>query len=183
MAKRKKEYSEHDRVSDWLSSLKYKDLKRAAIMRGFPFRLIGSSVQELESFVYNHYYDRVNPNKLAEFDEWNEKTLIEEGAIELPIHLDLKLGFYATDDKGNEKRRRRDPNLMGVVKTKEEVATFKPRKGSKKTLVFDLMDKGMPTREIIDLVQESYPDTTDGTIKVWCSQARKKLKAKNELGI
>lgn len=184
MAKKsKRESSPQDRVSDWLSSLRYQDLKRAAIMRGFPFILIGSGVQELESFVFKHYHDKISPQRLVEFDRWNERTLMEEGAIDKPIHIDLKLGFYATDQDGNEKRKRRDPNLMGLVKSEEEVATFKPRKGSKKTLVFELMELGKGTKEIITQVQESYPDTTEGTIKVWCSQARKKLKAKEKLGL
>jgi len=184
MSKKRRSESPQDRVSDWLSSLRFKDLKRAAIMRGYPFPMAGQvGVQALESFVFKHYDNRVNPNLLVEYDKWLETTLMEEGAIDAPIHIDLKLGFYAVDEDGNERRKRRDINLMGAVKSKEEVATFRPRKGSKKTLVFNMMEDGFKTQEIIARVQEEYPDTTDGTIKVWCSQARKKLKAKEELGI
>jgi hypothetical protein len=184
MSKKNKSESPQERVSDWLSSLRFKDLKRAAIMRGYPFHMVGTvGVQALESFILSHYHDRVNPNLLVEFDRWCERTLVEEGAIDSPIHIDLKLGFYAIDEEGNEKRKRRDINLMGVVKSEEEIATFRPRKGSKKTLVFDLMEEGLKTQEIISRVQDEYPDTTEGTIKVWCSQARKKLKAKTKLGI
>lgn len=183
MAKKKNE-TPQDRVSDWLSSLKLKDLKRAAIMRGYPFMMVGSvGVQALESFVFKHYTDRVNPNLLVEYDNWMEKTLLEEGTIDSPIHIDLKLGFYVTDDGGNERHKRRNLNLMGVVKSKEEVATFRPRRGSKKTLVFELIEKGVNTKDIIAEVQQEYPDTTENTIKVWCSQARKKERAKEELGI
>jgi len=185
MAKKRKEYqSERERVEDWLASLRFKDLKRAAIMRGFSFYTVGSvGVQALESYVIRNYDKRINPILLEEYDKWLESTLLEEGSIDGPIHLDLKMGFYASDSEGNEKRKRRDPNLMGLVKSDEEVAMFKPRKGSKKTLVFQLMEEGKSTKEIIPVVQDVYPDTTENTIKVWCSQARKKLKTKQRLGL
>jgi len=153
-------------------------------MRGYPFFLVGTAgVPALESFVLKNFDTKQQPLLLEKFDKWMEETLLAEGAIDTPIHLDLKLGLYAQDAEGNEKRKRRDPNLMGLVKSDEEVAMFKPRKGSKKTLVFDLMDEGKSTKEIIAEVQDTYPDTTENTIKVWCSQARKKLKVKNRLGI
>lgn len=177
----KREQSPQERVHDWLSSLKLKDLKRAALMRGFPFMMVGSvGVPALESYVLHNYDKRVNPNLLVEYDQWLEVTLLEEGVIDTPIHIDLKLGFYVTDEKGNERHKRRDINLMGIVKSKEEVAAFKPRRGSKKTLVFELIEKGVKTKDIIAVVQGEYPETTANTIKVWCSQARKREKAREE---
>ena len=184
MAKRKSilNYRNDDPISAWLGTLKYKDLKRAAILRGHLFAIVGENdVNSLQSWVYRHFEDPQDPRRLEEFDKWLEKTLIEEGSIDSPIHVGLKLGFYSIDDDGKEVRKRRDANLMGIKKTNAEVATFVPRRGSKKTLVFDLMKQGLATKEIIIKVQKEYKGTSSGTIKVWCSQARKVIKAKIEL--
>jgi len=182
MGKKKKNIGSGDPVRDWVETLRLPDLKRAAIMKGISFRLIGeSSVLDLQSWVYRHYHNRDDFSRLEEYDDWLETTLMEEGAIDGPIHLDLKLSFYASDSEGNTKHSRRDPNLLGVTKSKAEQAHYRPRKGAKKTLVFELIDEGYSTSDIIEEMIERFPDVSVGSIKVWCSKARKRKKLREEL--
>jgi len=176
--------SSGDPVLDWIETLKLKDLKRVALMKGLSFRLLGElSIFDLQSWVYKHYSQPDNIGRLEEYDKWLEKTLTEEGYIEKPIHLDLKLAFYPEDDNGNSKKARRDPNIFGVTKSTEEKAYFKPRKGAMKSLVFKLIEEGKTTKEIIKIMDVQYPAASVGSVKVWCSQARKREKARNELNI
>jgi hypothetical protein len=175
--------SELDPINKWMSQLKLKDLKRACIMRGLSFRMVGEyDVHQLQSWLYRNHSTRQDPRLLEKFDIWRDKTLMEEGAIDEPIHIDLKLGFYKTDKDGGEKRERRNVNLLGVTKSLEEQAIFVPRKGSKKTLAYDLIREGKSTQEIIKIVMDTYPDVSEGSIKVWCSQARKIERIKEEIG-
>ncbi len=138
-------------------------------------------VHQLQSWLYSNFETPTDSRRLGEYDLWRDKTLIEAGYIDEPIHIDLKLDFYKVDGDGNEKRERRDPNLLGVNKSVHEIASFVPVKGSKKTLAYDLTYQGLPTKEIIDKVLDEYPDVSEGSIKVWCSQARKIMKARDQL--
>ena len=184
MGKKRKNRNSGNPILDWIETLKLKDLKRVALMKGLSFRLLGElSIFELQSWVYKHYNEPDNIAKLEEYDNWLEKTLTEEGYIEKPIHIDLKLAFYPEDDEGNSKKVRRDPNIFGVTKSNTEKAYFKPRKGAMKSLVFDLIEKGKPTKEIIKIMDERFPAASIGSVKVWCSQARKREKARKELGL
>jgi len=185
MGKRKsRKRSSGNPVLDWIETLKLKDLKRVALMKGLSFRLLGEfSIFELQSWVYKHYETPDDISKLEKYDEWLQKTLTEEGYIDKPIHIDLKLAFYPEDDEGNTKKARRDPNIFGVTKSTTEKAYFKPRKGAMKSLVFDLIAKGKKTKDIIKIMDAQFPAASVGSVKVWCSQARKKQKARKELGL
>ncbi len=174
--------SEEERMSKWLGTLKYKDLKKAAIMRGFPFNLIGNyGVHELQSWLYQNYKNDIKPQLLQEYDKWVDESLMSQGYIDEPIHIDLKLGDYAVDEDGNEIRRKRNVALMGAIKTPEEKAAFIPKKGSKKQRVYQLVEQELDTQEIITKMDEEFGNINDGSIKSWCSRARKQIALKKEL--
>jgi len=182
MAKKKKAYSNEERISQWLASLKLKDLQRACIMRGFTFILLGESdVNEMQSWILRNYDNAVDHNRLVEFDAWRDDHLKKQGFIKEPLHTSLKLGFYLIDEDGNETFKRRNIMLMGANKSQAEIAAFRPRKGSMKTRVFDLILEDKGTKEIIKIMAKEFPQAKEGSVKAWCSQARKTKKAKENL--
>lgn len=182
MAKDKSNMSPEERMSEWLGTLKYKDLKKAAIMRGLPFNMIGElGVHELQSWLCRNYSNPIKPLLLQEFDAWLDKSLMAQGYIDEPVHIDLKLGDYAVDEFGNEVRRRRNITLMGAIKSKEEKAAFRPKKGSKKFRVFNLIELGHSTQEIVSMMDEEFGEVNEGSIKSWCSRARKQIALRDKL--
>lgn len=178
MAKKKKD-NYLDPREKLLNTLKLKDLKRAAIVRGMPFReVIGSSVPELQSWVFRNYSNKISPNALDEFDKWYEADLFDQDIITGALHVDLKFGYYTYDDDGNRRAKKRNYAIVGFNKTDEEKAAFKPKKGSKKELAFSLFGQGLSTIEVIEAVVDAYPDVSEGSIKVWGSQFRKREKVR-----
>jgi hypothetical protein len=174
--------SRDERVSQYMSNLKLKDLKRACILRGIPFVRVGRyDVNGLQSWLFKNFENKVDPNRLAEFDVFRDQELMSIGAIDDPVPHELRMAFTGEDGEGNPITRKRDTHLLGIKKTDEEVAYFKPRRGSKKSLVFELIRQGKETKEIIKEVQDQYPDAKIGSIKNWCSQARRSEKTRKKL--
>jgi len=181
MSRRKRKNQTEDiRVEDYksgyMSRLKLKDLKRACIMRGMPFsRIVRYGVHEMQSWLYKNFDNKINPVLLDEYDEWFQDQ------VEDPVHVLLKMAYYTEDENGNVKRERRNTFMMGVEKTKAEIAAFKPKRGSMKELTFELIRAGKPTKEVIKEVMDQFQTANEGSIKSWASKARKSVKAQKEL--
>jgi len=175
---RNKRPSTGDRVSDYINSINIPTLKRACIIRGIPFpRVTRLGVHGLNSWLYKNYENRIDVTLLEKYDTWMDDALEISG----PVPLELRMAFFGEDEKGNVKKERRDVMLMGVNKSKSEIAAFKPKRGSKKELTFQLMHEGKGTKEVIKEVMAVFPEAKEGSIKSWCSQARKVIKVKKEL--
>ena len=180
MARKRKNQSEATKIEDYksgyMSKLKLKDLKRACIMRGMPFQRVSRySVHDMQSWLYKNFDDKINPVLLDDYDEWFQKQ------VEDPVHALLKMAYYTEDEQGNVKKERRNTFMMGIEKTKAEVAAFKPKRGSMKELTFQLIRAGKPTKEVIEEVMAQFTVANEGSIKSWCSKARKSVKAQQEL--
>lgn len=181
MARRKKKRTEfnaqEDYITGYMSRLRLKDLKRACIIRGIPFsRVSRYSIHELQSWLFRNFENRINVTLLEAYDTWFDEQITSG-----PVELELRLSYFGEDKDGNRKQSRRDTLILGANKTKEEIATFKPRRGSMKALVFTLIREGKSTKEIIQEVQANYPNAKTGSIKSWCSKARKSVQAQKEL--
>ena len=180
MARKRKNQSESIKIQDYksgyMSKLKLKDLKRACIMRGMPFpRVSRYSVHDMQSWLYRNFDSKINPTLLDDYDEWFQDQ------IDDPIHVMLKMAYYTEDEQGNVKKERRNTMMMGVEKTKAEIATFRPKRGSMKELTFQMIRNGHSTKEVVEEVMEQFMTANEGSIKSWCSKARKSVKAQKEL--
>ena len=171
-----------ERVFDLLSHMKIKDLKQACIVRGMPFiKVSDSSILELQSFLLEGWDTPSDKTLLNDYDIWVEKELTELGSEDL-IHPLLRMGYFGEDAEGNEVRRQIKNIAISNVKSKKEIGQFKPKKGSKKSLVYEILRKDPKTRteELIDRVTMEYPDVSIGSIKSWASRARKSIKYAEE---
>lgn len=186
MKKRKtRPVSREERIADLLSSMKIRDLKQAAIARNLKFRdATEFSVLELQSWLFKHWDDTVDKTLLNDYDVWLEQELTEEGLEDL-IHPLLRLGYLGEDQDGNEVRRQLKNIAISNVKTKKDLAKFKPRKGSKKSLVFSIIRKNpdIDTKILIEEVLSQYPDVSVGSIKSWASKARKSVRYEKEIDL
>jgi len=175
MAKKRKSY--YDPREKLLASLNVKNLKRACIVRGIPFRDITIlDFLQMQSWIFKNFDNPTDPTLLEEFDVWYEAELLAEGLIEEKLHVDLKFGYYSYDNDGNRKDKKRNPLIVGNNKSDKEKAQFKPKRGSRKELAFSLFSQGLKTAEVIEGVWEVYPDVAEGSIKVWGSAYRKRQK-------
>lgn len=175
--KRAEFVAQSDSITGYMSRLRLPDLKRACILRGIPFaRVPRSSVYDLQSWLFRNFNNRIDVTLLEQYDAWFDDH-IESG----PVALSSRLAYFGEDKDGNIKQSRRDTMMLGVEKTKEEIATFKPRRGSMKSLVFSLIRDGRSTKDVIEEVQANYPNAKEGSIKSWCSKARKSVRAQKEL--
>ena len=182
MSKKKKNYAHVDPITAAMGSMKYIDLKRACVLRNMGFRaVVEGDICSLQSWLFKNYDEPINLLLLEDYDIWYSKELMEEGCIKKPIHIDLRLAFRTEDEDGNVKQKRRDIYLLGAVKSKGEMAAFRPKTGTKKELTFNLCWAGLPTMDIIDKVQEVFPEAEEGSIKSWCSKARKVQKLQKEI--
>jgi len=177
---RRKQKSEairaEDYITGYMSKLKLKDLKRACVIRGIPFpRISRYSVHDMQSWLYRNFDKKINPTLLEKYDEWFQAQ------VEDPVHVMLRLAYYTEDSEGNVKKERRNTMMLGIEKTKIEVATFKPKRGSMKAHVFHMIRNGHTTKEIIKEVMDQFPIANEGSIKSWCSKARKSVKAQQEI--
>lgn len=173
------------KVYDLLGQMKIKELKQACIVRGMPFREVTESdVWALQSFLLNNWIVISDRTLLNDYDEWFEKELKEEGLKEL-IHPLLRMGYMGEDEEGNEVRRQIKNFAISNVKSKKEQALFKPKKGSKKALVYMLIRNNpkIDTDTLIDRLTQEYPDVSIGSIKSWASRARKAVKLGEELDL
>jgi len=161
-----------------MARLKLKDLKRSCIMRGIPFpRVIRYDVHGLQSWLFKNFQTRINPMRLEEYDLWFDQQLTKSG----PVPLALRLSYFGEDDDGNRKSGKRDMFMLGVEKTKAEIAGFRPKRGSMKEMVFSLIKDGVSTKDTIFEVQDLYPGANEGSIKSWASKARKAKRYQEEL--
>lgn len=177
-------YAYWEKINHILSSMRIKDLKQAAVVRGLSFRnTVEFSVMELQGWLLKNWENILDKTLLNDYDVWLEKELKDEG-LEYLIHPMLRLGYSGEDDQGNEvKRQIKNIAISGGVPTKKEIALFKPKKGSKKSYVYTLIRKNprITTEELIETVSEQFPDVSIGSIKSWASRARKSNKYAEEL--
>jgi hypothetical protein len=171
-----------NRVYDLLSHMKIRELKQACVVRNMPFDEVGEcSMLDLQSFLLKRWDAPTDKTLLNDYDNWLETELRELGCEDL-IHPLLRIGYFGEDADGNEIRKQLKNISFSNVKSKKEIAQFKPKKGSKKSLVYEVLrkDPSTTTEELIEIVTQAYPDVSIGSIKSWASRARKSIKYSEE---
>jgi len=155
-----------------LSNLKFKDLKKAAIIRGIDFWLLHElDALGIQSWLIDHWEDAIDKGLLWRYDEWRETTLKDEGTIDGAFPEGLKLSTTGVS---------KDYLPESMKESPEAIMNFKPRVGTPKERVFELVKFGYTPKEIIKYFVETYPDISVGSIKVWASKAKKQKKLINE---
>jgi len=158
MAKYKKEYK------SWVDTLTIKQLKTEAVQRGLDFEKVSSlSVLQLQSWVRDHKDSVVNKALLVSYDRFIR------GIGDLDFN---HLGF---DMEAHEKPL---PELTHTYR--EHDPDYVPRAGTKKELTQELVNRGLPTKEIINEVYKQFGRTNPQSIKSWCSRFRRQMKVKTK---
>lgn len=163
----------------------YKDLKREAVIRGMPFPdVVEAGIGGLIRYIDNS----PNPPDLSlidKFDDWADNQLALCGyepnkSVRSPI---LRLGFIGEkDEEGNVVKVKR---IKGLKKPKKE-----PRKrdehnlisGTKKSLTFDLANKGFTLERVTRRVKKKFPDASDKSINIWYRNALREKRKRDEKG-
>lgn len=168
-----KENSLEDRILATLGRLTHRELQKECVSRGMPFdEVIGKSHFHLVSFFHRNFENSQNPNLIVEFDSFIEGKLMERGYKKGDIMLSPSLRFGYT--KGIENLDKiKDPEKVKVsepkvIKPKAEVdEKTGVRKGTKKSLTYDLTLTGISIDKIIKKVKEKFPEAEEKSIKIW----------------
>lgn len=160
-------------------NLKYRDLKRRAVILGMPFPdACSAGVFDLINYI-NNSENKPNKHLLNEYDEWMDKNLENLGYDKKdPIRsAGLRLGFLGEDQDGNKVTKR----VPGIKKPKSKKAprerdSFNLLKGTKKSYTYYLASLGRSLDRTIHLVKRKFPEANDKSISLWYRAAAKKLR-------
>lgn len=147
-------------------NFRYRDLQRAAIMRGMSFDdLVNGDIYRLHKFIQDHKDVEPAIDKLDEFDEWRRKLLEEKHGKGEPF---VRLGYIGkTDDEGNPlmvfKPKPKKPKKH-IEKDSEMGGLWK---GTKKHLTVQCKKDGLSLDKTISKVMEAFPDAKESSIKIW----------------
>lgn len=163
----------------------YKELKREAVVRGMPFPdVVEAGIGGLIRFI-DRSENKPDLSLIDKFDDWADHQLELAGyppnkSVRSPI---LRLGFIGEkDEEGNVVKVKK---IKGLKKPKKE-----PRQrdennlisGTKKSLTFDLTNKGFTLERVIRRVKKKFPDASDKSINIWYRNALREKRKKDEKG-
>ena len=153
------------------SNLTYKDLKKECVARGMPFlEVISGDFPRLTQWLLNNSFKPVEPNRLDEFDNWQEEILRKEGK-EYLIHNSLRLGYLGEkDDSEPTEKKVKEVKDKKPPREKMENGLFK---GTKKSYTYELQAKGKSLEEVIVKVTRKFPGAIEKSIKIWYNKAKK----------
>lgn len=180
MAKKPKYRQNENPADKYIQSLNLKQLKRECVIRGLHFELvISESIPGLSNWFREHFGEKIDYNRLNEFDLWVESKLRaelggSEENIEPYFHPALRLGYIAEQDKhGNVIKRKRARTLVKKKKKKRERTKDNIFSGTKKALTYELQKKGLTKIEVTQKVIETFPDASEKSISIWFNKAKK----------
>ena len=159
-------------------NMKYRDLKRRAIILGMPFPdACSADYNGLASWI--HHSDNKPDNALIdEYDKWMDQQLELAGyPKDDPMrNYQLNLGFIGEDAVTKQKKTKRVKGLEKPKKPKKEKDDNGLWKGTKKSYVFELTYKGLSIDRITRRVQKRFPDAKEKSIQQWYRAALRKQK-------
>ena len=155
-----------------LNFLKFKDLKKATIIRGIDFWLMHElDALGIQTWLIQHWEDPIDKGRLRVYDEWIANTLKDEGTLEGEFPEGLKLAKTGIS---------RDYLPDSLKESPDAILNFRPREGTPKERVYELVGFGYSPKEIITYFKDTYPGISEGSIKVWASKAKKQKVLKDE---
>lgn len=158
----------------------YKDIKRKAIVLGMPFPdATQADVGRLLSFI-EKTNNEPDTSLIDKYDDYIDEQLAAAGyGKDDPMRNSrLRLGYIGETTESGEIRRKR---VRGIKKQKErkqprERDGFNLYKGTKKSYVFELTQKGYEVDRIVRRVTKKFPEAKEKSIKLWYTAAKRKMK-------
>ena len=146
----------------------YINLKRNCIARGMPFNeVINGDFPRLNGWLHKNVANKINIGLLEEYDDLVDSMLTDENLK----HPTLRTSY--TGERAEEQKLK-----IPKVEVKEPVVPKEKDdngiiKGTKKSYVISLVQRGYDIAKVIHKTQRRFPDAKDKSIKIW---ARKALK-------
>lgn len=161
-------------------NMKYKDLKRKAVILGMPFPdACAAGVFDLIKYI-NNSTNKPDKSLIDQYDEWADKQLEAIGYDKTdPIRNSrLRLGFLGEEGEDGIRKLKRVP---GIKKPKEkkpprERDSFNLIKGTKKSYCYELTEKGFDQERVVRRMKKKFPDANEKSIQLWYRAAKRKLK-------
>lgn len=168
-----------------LRNYRRRDIQKVAITMGIPFEKVSEfSNTELMSWFIKNYHNPRDKERLKEYDHWFLCLIVNKGyAPSSEAHGYLFHPFFRFAEQEEEIDPMEVKKLEKKAKVKKEKPEKKGRvidentgviKGTKKSLTFELAQKGLDTKAIIAKVKDQFPDANDNSIKIWIKRATTK---------
>lgn len=153
------------------SDMTYRDLKKAVISRGMPFKdVINGSFFNLNNWLNSNYDNKIDKGLLNKFDDWLEDSLLEKKGNEILIHPTLRLSYVG--DRGPEPKKEKTDKPK-KPKRKREKTSDGIFKGTKKALTYKYAKRGYEVNRVVTKVKRKYSDASEKSIKIWYKKAMK----------
>lgn len=168
-----------------LTQMTYKDLQRACIVRGMGFDdCLNTDVIGLSNYFNRHHLEKGDLSLLDKFDEYVDKILEERGYDDkhpLRSHY-LRLGYVGEAD-AEGKVSKKKPRGVGLPKREKkkrerDASLGNIYSGTKKALTFKMQREGKPLEETIAIVQKTFPEAVEKSIRIWYKKSQKMNNAK-----
>lgn len=158
----------------------YRDIQRKAIVLGMPFPdVVLSDVGRLQSYI-DKSNNEPDTSLIDKYDDWLDQQMVKlDYSSDDPMRSSkLRLGYVGETLESGEQRRKR---VRGIKKQKEkkpprERDKFNLYKGTKKSYVFELTQKGYDLERIQRRVLKKFPDAKEKSVKLWYTAAKRQMK-------
>ena len=156
-----------------LKHMDYKAMKKAAIIRGMkPRHVIKADYFKLLGFINENFFKETDDALLIKFDNWVER---KTGKALEGTYSALKMSYMRdkTDEEVEVKSKAKKKKREKVKRVKNKYGIIE---GTKKALVYELVEKSKSPASIIKRTIKRFPDARESSIKIWINQARKAIK-------
>lgn len=164
-------------------NMTYRDLKRKAIILGMPFPdACAAGIFDLIGFI-ERSENKPDKSLINKYDDWMDKQLEQIGyEKDNPLRSSkLRLGFLGDEVDGKRKPKR----VPGIKKPREkkpprERDEFNLIKGTKKSYVWSLVNKGYELERVIRRMKKKFPEANEKSINLWFRMARRSIYGKTK---
>jgi len=180
------ERSVHDIVSREVQGMRHRDLQRACVMRGMPFKeVVEATDPDLINWFTKHYHEGQDMTRLPEFDAWVDSELKRVGVKDGDplFHSSLKLGYFKADDIEDSElkpKKNKQSDTEKPIKEKKDKRVKDEEtgmvKGTKKALTYQCCREGLSVADTLTRVLESFPEAQPKSITIWFKRCQKELK-------
>ena len=163
-------------------NMTYRDLKRKAIVLGMPFPdACAAGVFDLIGYI-ERSTNKPDKSLIDQYDDWMDKQLENIGySKDDPLrNSKLRLGFLGEEGENGQRKSKRVP---GIKKPREkkpprERDEFNLIKGTKKSYVWELTEKGFDIDRIIRRMKKKFPEANEKSINLWYRMAKRNINGK-----
>jgi len=163
----------NNKLNTGLIPLSIRELKKKCIMLGIPFENLSEGVPELNSWLDKLSNNKEDESRLKEYDDWIAKV-IKSGthAVDAGSLLHKDMCYYQEVLESDEVKEKKPKTEKREKKPKAEKDKFGFRRGTKKSKVAELVDKGCSAKLIRKKMIKEFGEVNEQSLKIWIRKSQ-----------